>query len=160
MCPSRRRHRQRRAQGGEFRPLADDIGLVADGTPYADAADVFAGPGAVEMVAPPFEHRLAAARPTKQEGALLARNVDLHFVHRKGAFLAKRLDMCPAPAVAMARRIVSDGSFLLLEVGCRLVIVALGASPRAQAALPALPRAQAAPPTPRGCDRFLRTPRS
>jgi hypothetical protein len=46
----------------------------------------------MEMVAPPFEHRLAAARSTKQEDALLTRNVDLHFIHRKGASLACRVD--------------------------------------------------------------------
>ena len=44
-------------------PLADDIGLVADGTPYADAADVLTGFGAVEIVIPTVEHGLAAARP-------------------------------------------------------------------------------------------------
>ena len=39
----------------------------------SDVADVRTGFGAKEMVSPPFEHRLAAARPTKQEDALLAR---------------------------------------------------------------------------------------
>jgi hypothetical protein len=63
------------------RPFKDDVGLVADGAPDADVADIRTGFGAKEMVSPPFEHRLAAARPTKQEDALLARDVDLHFVH-------------------------------------------------------------------------------
>jgi hypothetical protein len=65
------------------RPFKDDVGLVADGAPDADGADVRTGFGAKEMVSPPFEHRLAAARPTKQEDTLLARNVDHHFVHRE-----------------------------------------------------------------------------
>jgi hypothetical protein len=44
------------------------------------------------LVATPLEHCLAAARPAKQEDALLTRNVDLHFIHRKGASLAKRFN--------------------------------------------------------------------
>ena len=44
----------------------------------------------------------------------------------------------------------SPAGRILFAVQCRLVIVALGA----------LPRARVAPPTPRGCDRFFRTPRS
>src|SRR5215469_16397726 len=79
------------AAGGPcLRPFKDDVGLVADGAPDADVADVLTGFGATQMVSPPFEHRLAAAWPTKQEDPLLARNVDLHFVHGKGATLAKR----------------------------------------------------------------------
>jgi hypothetical protein len=54
------------------RPLKDDVGLVAEGAPDADIADVRNGFGAKEMVSPPFEHRLATARPTKQEDPLLA----------------------------------------------------------------------------------------
>jgi hypothetical protein len=72
----------RSAAGGPCRwPFKDDVGLVADGAPDADVAKVRTGFGAKEMVSPPFEHRLAAARPTKQEDAPLARDVDLHFVH-------------------------------------------------------------------------------
>jgi hypothetical protein len=64
------------AVGPCLRPFKEDVGLDADGAPDADAADVFTGFGATEIVAPPFKHRLAAARPTKQEDALLTRNVD------------------------------------------------------------------------------------
>jgi hypothetical protein len=68
------------------KPFADDIGLVTDGAPDADRSDVLRR-DAVEMIAPPLEHRLAAARTTKQEDALLARDVDHHFVphHSYGA---------------------------------------------------------------------------
>ena len=78
--------------GSGRRPFKDDLGLVADRAPDADALDVLTGFGAAEIIAPPFEHRLAAARPTKQEDPLLARNVDLHFVHRDGVSLANRFD--------------------------------------------------------------------
>src|SRR5262245_50083622 len=71
------------AGGFDRRPFKDDVGLVADGAPDADAADILTGCGEPEMIAPPSKHRLAAARPAKQKDALLARKVDLHFVHRK-----------------------------------------------------------------------------
>ena len=80
------------AGGFDWRPFKDDIGLVADGAPHADAADILTGCGAPEMIAPPSKHRLATARPAKQKDALLARKVDLHFVDRKGASVAKRFN--------------------------------------------------------------------
>jgi hypothetical protein len=80
------------AAGFDRRAVKDDIGLVADGAPHADAADILTGCGEAEMIAPPSKHRLAAARPAKQKDALLARKVDLHFVHRKGASVAKRFN--------------------------------------------------------------------
>ena len=80
------------AGGFDRRPFKDDVGLVADGAPDADAADILTGCGEPEMIAPPSKHRLAAARPAKQKDALLARKVDLHFVHRKGASVAKRFN--------------------------------------------------------------------
>ena len=72
-------------------PFEDDIRLVTDRAPDADAADVLTGFGAVEMVIPTVEHGLEAARPTKQEDAPLPRNFDFHLVHRKGAALAKEV---------------------------------------------------------------------
>ena len=111
-------------RGGRW-PFKNDVGLIADGAPDSDAADVLTGFGAVEMVIPTVEHRLAATRPTKHRNAQLPRNIDLHFVHRKGAALAKRFDLvvpaerlrcgpiiyrsayCAAPAPPLARQIVS-----------------------------------------------------
>ena len=79
-------------RGGRW-PFKNDLGLIAHGAPDLDAADVLTGFGAVEMVIPTVEHRLAATRPTKHRNAQLPRNIDLHFVHRKGAALAKRFDL-------------------------------------------------------------------
>jgi hypothetical protein len=78
------------------RPFEDDVGLVADGAPDADGADVRTGFGAKEMVSPSFEHRPAAARPTKHEDALLARNVDLYFVHRNSRRCGLSCPQCRA----------------------------------------------------------------
>ena len=98
------------AVGPCLRPFKEDVGLVADGAPDADAVDIFTDFGATKMVAPPFKHRLAAARLTKQEDARLTRNVDLHFIHRKGASVAKR---STEPYTPLRPRGVVARSFLL-----------------------------------------------
>ena len=73
-----------------WRPFKDNVGFVTDGAPDADAVDILTDIGATETIVPPLEHRLTAARATKQKDARPARNIDLTFVHRKGASFAKR----------------------------------------------------------------------
>jgi hypothetical protein len=59
--------------------MSADGAATLDLLQRSNVADIRTGFGAKEM-------------PTKQEDALLARDVDLHFVHRKSASLAKRFD--------------------------------------------------------------------
>src|SRR6516165_3237212 len=74
------------------------------------------------------------------------------FAHRPNALPSRRHRQAGRqPRVLLAAMILSFLSGqTLLAVGCYLVIVALGAPPRAQAA----------PPMLRGCDQFCRTPKS
>jgi len=119
------------AVGPCLRPFKEDVGLVADGAPDADAVDIFTDFGATKMVAPPFKHRLAAARPTKQEDARLTRNVDLHFIHRKGASVAKTFNRAvhASPPARGCGAVVSPELSRWSRRG--RVIVAVGALPHA-----------------------------
>src|SRR6516225_7913229 len=128
-----------------------------NGAPKTDAAEDLTDFGTAEMVVSPFEQLLAAARPRKQEDTLLPpkRRPPLLRLRMSGPIISW-IGLCPAPAKAdrSSPACHDHPEFYrwpdLFAVGCRLVIVAFGA----------LPRARVAPPTPRGCDRFFRTPRS
>ena len=92
-------------------PLADDIGLVADGTPYADAADVLTGFGAAEIVAPPFPSLRGhsapqfTANPLHIDGLSLVGEGGIAGDHKEPTDAAKRgddlLDHLPVTIAAL-----------------------------------------------------------
>src|SRR6516165_1700069 len=73
-------------------PFKEDVGLIADSAPDTNGPDFLVLDGTSKMVVVPLEHSGPTSGTPEQEYALLAGNVDHHFVHRKGASLAKRFD--------------------------------------------------------------------
>ena len=90
-------------------PFEHEVGLIARGTPDANALDLRALDGFAEIVVVPFEHSLAASGATKYEDVLrLAGYVDHHFVH-----IGQMCVVVRARLIISAKELIYSANFVL-----------------------------------------------